>query len=198
MLFSRNKAKADGYQSWCKLCRKEHDAVFYQENKIHLLSTHANYKLNSASVVKSAQHLYYQTNKENILNKQRQRYTENKAAFRVVQNRSEQKRLLANPEFRLKKRLRIRLHSALKNSQKSGSAVKDLGCTIPELKMLLEQKWQQGMTWDNWTRDGWHIDHIKPLASFNLEDREQFLEAVHYTNLQPLWATDNISKSDHI
>jgi hypothetical protein len=48
------------------------------------------------------------------------------------------------------------------------------------------------MTWDNWTTDGWHIDHIKPLASsFDLTDRKQFLEACHYTNLQPLWAKDN-------
>jgi desulfoferrodoxin (superoxide reductase-like protein) len=54
------------------------------------------------------------------------------------------------------------------------------------------------MTWDNWTTDGWHIDHIKPLASFDLTDRKQLLEACHYTNLQPLWAKDNLIKSDKI
>jgi hypothetical protein len=54
------------------------------------------------------------------------------------------------------------------------------------------------MTWDNWSLDGWHIDHIKPLNKFDLSDRSQFLEAVHYTNLQPLWAVDNLSKGDKI
>jgi len=103
-------------------------------------------------------------------------------------------RKLNDLNFKLACAIRSRLGTALKDDAKSGSAVKDLGCTIPELKAHLESKFQVGMTWDNWSKDGWHIDHIKPLASFNLEDREQFLEAVNYTNLQPLWATDNIQK----
>jgi len=63
---------------------------------------------------------------------------------------------------------------------------------------MLESKFQPDMNWDNWASDGWHIDHIKPLASFDLTDREQLLIACHYTNLQPLWAKDNIAKSDKI
>jgi len=54
------------------------------------------------------------------------------------------------------------------------------------------------MNWDNWGIYGWHIDHIKPLASFDLTKREQLFEAVHYTNLQPLWANENLSKGDSI
>ena len=73
-----------------------------------------------------------------------------------------------------------------------------MGCTISELKSYLESKFQPEMTWDNWALDGWHIDHIKPLVSFDLTDRNQLLESCHYTNLQPLWATDNLIKSDKI
>ena len=51
------------------------------------------------------------------------------------------------------------------------------------------------MKWDNYGVGGWHIDHIKPLASFNLENREELLRACHYTNLQPLWATTNIARA---
>lgn len=69
-----------------------------------------------------------------------------------------------------------------------------MGCTVEELKKYLESKWQEGMSWDNYGFHGWHIDHIKPLASFNLTDRDELLKACHYTNLQPLWCKDNMKK----
>ena len=90
--------------------------------------------------------------------------------------------------------LRKRLRLAIIGNFKAGSAVNDLGCTINDLKAYLETQFSPEMTWDNWSIDGWHLDHIKPLASFDLTDREQFLEACHYSNLQPLWAQENLSK----
>lgn len=98
--------------------------------------------------------------------------------------------------------LRNRLGSSLKGNSKAGSAVRDLGCTIAELKAHLESKFYRHpktgevMTWKSWGIHGWHIDHVKPLASFDLTDRQQFLAACHYTNLQPLWAEANLRKSD--
>lgn len=92
--------------------------------------------------------------------------------------------------------LRNRLRKALKSSQKTGSAVRDLGCSIPELKAYLEVRFQPGMNWGNYGK--WHIDHIKPLSSFDLTNREELLKACHYTNLQPLWAKDNLEKSAKI
>lgn len=94
--------------------------------------------------------------------------------------------------------LRNRLRMALKQNTKVGSTVRDLGCSIPELRVHLERQFQKGMTWDNWGLYGWHIDHKKPLASFDLRDRSQFLMAVNYTNLQPLWAIDNLRKGNRI
>jgi hypothetical protein len=90
--------------------------------------------------------------------------------------------------------LRSRMNSCIKGLYKSGSAVRDLGCSIEFLKTYLESQFQSGMTWENWSMNGWHIDHILPLSSFDLTDREQLLKACHYTNLQPLWAKDNLSK----
>lgn len=97
-----------------------------------------------------------------------------------------------NPQIRIADNLRRRINSAIKNNQKAGSAVRDLGCSVLELKRHLESQFQVGMSWDNY--GDWHIYHIKPLASFDLTDRKQFLEACCYTNLQPLWAEDNLSK----
>lgn len=105
-------------------------------------------------------------------------------------------RILSDMQFKISLALRSRLSAAIKNNVKIGSSVTDLGCSIKFLKHYLENRFEEGMTWSNWKRDGWHIDHILPLTHFDLTDREQFLQAVHYTNLQPLWAHDNYKKSN--
>ena len=102
-----------------------------------------------------------------------------------------------NINYKLKTNLRSCLNTAIKNNQKSGSAVKDLGCSIPEFKTYIESKFKPGMSWDNWGKKGWHIDHIKPLSAFDLNNnKEQLLKACHCTNLQPLWARENLVKSN--
>lgn len=95
-------------------------------------------------------------------------------------------------------RLRAILRSRVSYLKRSGSHIKDLGCSVSFLKSYLEQKFKPGMTWENWGRLGWHIDHIRPLASFDLTYRDQFLQACHYTNLQPLWASENIAKGGKV
>ena len=76
------------------------------------------------------------------------------------------------------------------------SAVRDLGCSIPELIEHLESQFKTGMSWKNYgNKTGqWSIDHIRPFASFNMSDPEQVKQAVHYTNLQPMWHSDNLKK----
>jgi cytidylate kinase len=108
------------------------------------------------------------------------------------------KRYASDINFKLSITLRTRLNAALKNVQKTGSAIKDLGCSIEELKKYLESKWQKGMAWDNYGKDGWHIDHILPISSFDLSNPEELKKACHYSNLQPMWARDNFKKSDTI
>jgi hypothetical protein len=90
------------------------------------------------------------------------------------------------------------MRNAIKFGYKSGSAVKDLGCSIEECKKYIESQFKESMTWENWGVYGWHLDHKIPLDSFDLTDREQFLKACHYTNLQPLWAKENLSKGNKI
>jgi len=68
--------------------------------------------------------------------------------------------------------------------------------SIDFLKQYLEERFQSDMTWNNYGE--WEIDHIKPLSSFDLTDRDQLLQACHYTNLQPLWAEENARKGDRL
>jgi hypothetical protein len=100
--------------------------------------------------------------------------------------------------YRLRTKLRVRVNCALRNGSRAGSAVADLGCSIEHLKLHLALFWDEGMSWENWGHEPgcWSIDHIKPLSAFDLTVRAQFLEAVHYTNLQPLWHVDNLRKGN--
>lgn len=101
-----------------------------------------------------------------------------------------------NLHRRVALRLRSRLRKALARGCKTASAVKDLGCSVAELIKHIELQFQDGMSWDN--HGEWHIDHIKPLASFDLTDETQAKAACHYSNLQPLWASENHRKWCHV
>jgi len=105
------------------------------------------------------------------------------------------KSYVENIEFKIKHNLRTRLCKAIHRKGKTNSAIKDLGCSIEELKKHLESQFQDNMSWNNYGKHGWHIDHIIPLASFNLTDREEFLRANNYKNLQPLWVEDHLKKT---
>lgn len=101
-----------------------------------------------------------------------------------------QRKIRSTSEYKLIKNIRSRVYKFIKGTYKRS----DVGCTIDELKAYLESKFQPGMSWDNYGQ--WHIDHIIPLSKVDLTDREQFLKVCHYTNLQPLWAADNIRKGN--
>ena len=90
------------------------------------------------------------------------------------------------------------MNKALKNNNKTSKSLELLGSTIQEAREHLEKQFKEGMTWDNHGHKGWHIDHIIPCASFDLTDPEQQKKCFHYTNLQPLWAKENISKGSKI
>lgn len=101
-------------------------------------------------------------------------------------------------QHRLSVILRNRLNRVVKRGQgkKAGSAIRDLGCTLPELREHIASQFANGMSWENWG-PVWQLDHVRPLDSFDLSVTEQFLMAFHYTNLQPLLAEDNRAKSNH-
>jgi hypothetical protein len=103
--------------------------------------------------------------------------------------------------FKLKKRIRTRLCSAIKNNWKSGSAIKDLGCSIEELKIYLENQFEPWMNWSNYgpfkkEYKTWNIDHILPLSMFNLDNDTELKKACHFSNLRPLEAKQNLIKGN--
>jgi len=101
-----------------------------------------------------------------------------------------------NPKSYLANILRHRVIDRLKNYSKNNRkhTMEYVGCNIDTLRQHLEQQFTIGMTWEN--QGHWHIDHIRPCASFNLDNENERHMCFHYTNLQPLWAFDNMSKND--
>jgi len=105
-------------------------------------------------------------------------------------------RLKIDIKYRMSENIRRRINAAFKGNNKSKSTINMLGCSIDSLKRHLSKKFKIGMSWDNYGIHGWHIDHIIPLSSAKtIEDIEKLC---HYTNLQPLWAKDNLQKSNKI
>ena len=119
-----------------------------------------------------------------------------KPARRAHLRAYEKAKRASDPSFRFKQAMRSMLANRLKgaNDGKGGRSSVLFGCPIEELRIHLEAQFAEGMTWDNYGR--WHVDHIRPCASFDLTDKAQQRECFHFTNLQPLWALDNIRKSD--
>lgn len=100
--------------------------------------------------------------------------------------------------YRLISNLRTRLYGVLKRTgnRRSARTLDLVGCSIVELRRHLEQRFKPGMSWANYGK--WHVDHIRPCASFDLADPIQQHECFHFSNLQPLWAQENHMKSKRI
>ena len=110
--------------------------------------------------------------------------------------------LKKNPErfsyYKITHNLRKRVREIIKRNQRkdflSGPGSKLFGCTSQQLRKYLEKLFKPGMTWENYGK--WHVDHIVPISKFNLKNPEERNKCFHYTNLQPLWAKENMMKGD--
>ncbi len=95
-------------------------------------------------------------------------------------------------------KLRNRINAVLRYNQKSKSTEELLGCNVSELAVHLQSRFEEGMTWEKFLAGEIHIDHIVPCVLFDLSLPEEQAECFHFSNLQPLWATDNLRKPKHV
>ena len=176
--------------------KKEYDKKYWLKNRDRInfrnrewSKTEEGQKSIKASRLKNRdQLLKYQTERRN-----KPGYRE---YFRKYYKNWINKKLKTDPHFKLKQALSHRIWGALKGQVKSKRTMELLGCTIDELWIHMESKFTEGMTKENYGK--WHVDHIMPCASFDLTDPEQQAKCFHYTNLQPLWALDNIKKGKSV
>lgn len=218
--FHKANKHSDGLASLCKPCAIAKTKQWCQDNRDRSNQQSRNWSKVNHEKRLLVQKQYRERNRDRLNHEARIRKSLNREE-RCKRARERQKeRMLTDPLFALSRTLRRRFTDALKNQccNKNTSALKLLGCTIPELKQHLELKFLSGMTWENrgpgFLQKGgkpildengmtilinqWNIDHIVPCASFNLSNLEQQKRCFHYSNLQPLWARDNISKGTKI
>jgi len=176
----------------CKNCRSLSQKVCYEKNKKHY-TENAN--------------RYYQNNKKDKLEYAKKYRLKNKDKYKdyfaknaeqIYKRRAlrEKERRENDISFRIQCNLRSRLRNALNGKKKLKHCIDLFGCTNDELIKHIESLWKDGMNWENYGIDGWHIDHIKPCSSFDMSKEEDQLKCFHYSNLQPLWALENKSKGD--
>jgi hypothetical protein len=102
------------------------------------------------------------------------------------------------PQIRFKENIRHRVYLFLKNEKvcKNKKTIEILGCGYDFLRKYLEERFSDGMSWENYGINGWHVDHIIPLSFAKTKD--EIYKLCHYTNLQPLWSLDNLKKSNKV
>jgi hypothetical protein len=167
------------------------------ENQGHvLLKRKERYKLKGEEIREKRKNYYY-NNREKCIESVNNYNKKNIKRVREKQRLNHKKKKQDNIQYRILKLLRGRIFQAVKNKRKRAYRTMELtGCDMSFLISHLENKFTNGMTWDNQGIKGWHIDHIKPCSRFDLTKKEEQKKCFHYSNLQPLWWYDNLIKSD--
>jgi len=173
---------------------------YYLKKRDQIFNQQKQYKKKNKQKSNDAQKKYRSKNVEKIREIVRKSYQKNKIKKKIYTKIYFQKRRKIDPVFRLMGNMRTRFYLFL-NSRKIHKRNKTfdlVGFTPKELKEYIEKKFLPGMSWDNYQLNTWNIDHIKPLSlAKNIDDIIR-LKLMHYTNLQPLWALDNLKKSNKV
>jgi hypothetical protein len=222
-LFSIKRASKDGLCSICKDCEKLKSQIYRIENREKRQQSIKNWYQKNKEKVKEKSKNYYQSNKDVIKKRNMDYYFENinhiKETKKVYRDKNSEKlkkfyveygkknrkllneklreRMKNDPLFRTIRYVRNRINSFMKekNYQKTIKSFELVGCSPQELKKHIESLFTQGMSWELIGKEI-HIDHIIPLSSAkSIQDVEKLC---HYTNLQPLWAKDNLTKKNKI
>lgn len=141
---------------------------------------------------------YYRENRERLLLQKSDYYRRNRLKINASHRDYLRRKKLLNPSFRLQSNLRTEIGRFIKGQVKKYAARSEalIGCTWKEFRSHVESLFTDGMSWDNYGRNGWHLDHITPISHFDLLDPEQLRLAFHWSNTRPLWAIDNLRKGN--
>ena len=196
--FGKLSSSKDGYKYDCKSCRKEYNAAnsekireknkeYYEANKEALLTKNKEYREKNIDAINIQRKEY--RNREDVKQHRQQKNKE----YLPIRKESIKARRQNDINFRVSEILRSKFNREIKRNKYS----EFLGCTIEFFQKWIEYNFENDMNWSNIGKV-WHIDHILPINRFDLTDTNNIKICYHWTNLQPLLAKDNMSKSDNI
>lgn len=195
--FHVDSKSRDGRHASCKRCRKKYTDKYNSQNRDRINARQREY--NKIPTVRDRHKIwcsqYYQENKESI-SKRKTEWVENNRDKVRESSKKSQRRALKDPVKAEKHRMRSRIAMAVSSNgfRNKPKTEKLIGCSWVDFLAHIESLFRDGMSWDN--RHLWHIDHIVPLDS--AQTIEEMSALCHYTNLQPLWARDNLSKGARV
>jgi hypothetical protein len=180
---------------------KDYNKQYREENNHWILPQQREYKVLNKEKCEAKMHEWWLANRHIKNEKNRifmNEYSKTAKGKTYAKNYRETKK--DDPKWLLRKNLADRIREAVKNkyTKKAYKSMKLLGCTIENVRDHLESQFTDGMSWENYGRGGWHIDHIIPCALFDLSKPSHQKVCFNYQNLQPLWESDNCSKGDKI
>jgi hypothetical protein len=219
-LFGDNKNNKDAKSSYCKECERLRGIEYRNKNREKVNQSAKNWRNNNPEDYKKTIEKYLEKNpnmtatertkiyrqdinyrekekkrlKDNYKNNVETLREKNKKLIRKKNNEWKNNKRKTDGFYRMKINLRHRLRNYLFEESKSKRTYDIVGLDKLEFKSYVESKFTEGMTWENYGK--WHLDHIIPLCQ--AKDNNDALLLNHYTNLQPLWAEDNLRKNRKI
>jgi len=185
--YNANKEKVKAYRD-ARYERKKKEIIarsraWVESHKEHARAYQKEYRAKNKSKLAAYFSAHFQQNKKRITDRNKKRHDA---------------RMEQDLNYAIGRKLRSRIFNAVQKQYgtKAAKTMELIGCTVQELRAHIESLWLPGMTWENWTLSGWHIDHKRPVTSYDLTDPEQQKACFHFTNLQPLWELDNIRKGN--
>lgn len=191
----------------CNKCKIDKDIIEFSKNQYECKSCNKERRKGNELKAKEYAKKYYLVKKEEIINQKReyrarsqdkinQWRTNNKDKINKYQNEKAKKRRQTDSLFKLTTNIRNLICLYIKNRgySKTSKTQDILGCDFETFKLHLEKQFTKGMNWSN--QGEWHLDHIYPVSLARNE--KHIIELNHYTNFQPLWAKDNLSKGNNI
>lgn len=209
--FHKATKHKDGLGSLCKLCKKIQDKKYVDENKERLKIQNKEYRDINADIIKEKKREYYKNNRERLRiygenyrkdNKEivKKRKAEYRQKTKKQRNEKEKLRRKTDKRYRINCIMSQSISKNLSKSKNCAAWKSLVDYTLDELILHLESKFLDGMSWDNYGKNGWHIDHVIPKSYFKFNNPEHpaFKAAWALSNLQPMWESDNLHKSNKI
>lgn len=188
--FNKRKLSKDGHRSECRTCQSTSKNKWFADNKERELCK-------AKSPEQREKRYKWYTTKYNNDPEWRAKQLKSNSEYGKSESGLKKRREWYNiPNNKIASNMRSRIRQAIKNNTKFGKSLDLLGADIDTTRAYIESKFREGMTWDN--HGEWHIDHIIPCNFFDFSIEEHQLICFNYKNLQPMWASENFSKSDNI